>query len=569
MAQTKTVNATGNQLIDGVLYEQAWADRTLTYAFPTALSSYGYGQDISSDFAPISTAQKQEALFFLERSRGTAADDGFSVEGFTQLSLSQGTPDDAVIRFAQSSNDNETAYAYLPDSDETGGDIFFGIAYRGKPEDYRKPVAGNYAWHTLVHELGHALGLTHGHESDGFGMLPAARNSLEFSVMTYHSYIGAKGEGSEFEPFGAPQTFMMADIAALQTMYGANFDTNSGDTVYRWTPTSGRTVIDGKVVLTPGANRIFATIWDGGGTDTFDLSAYKTKLAIDLRPGEASTFSADQLAFLGGGPNNGFARGNIFNALLYNDDPRSLIENVEGGSGSDVIIGNRANNQLAGGKGDDKLSGLEGDDVLIGGLGKDRLDGGAGSDTASYARASAGVKVDLAKPGQNTGEASGDQFIAIENLLGSRFADRLAGDAGSNSLDGGAGKDVLLGGAGDDLLIGGEGADVLTGGAGADSFVFRSASQSTMKAFDRITDFNPFEGDRIDLSAIDAMTRSAGKQSFTFIGTEAFSTRSGELRYEKTGIKTLVTTDLDGDRKADFALYLDKSIALDAGMFIV
>ena len=64
----------------------------------------------------------------------------------------------------------------------------------------------------------------------------------------------------------------MADIAALQHMYGADFSTNGGNTVYKWTPGSGSTFVNGDVAIKPGANKIFATIWDGGGVDT--LSAF-------------------------------------------------------------------------------------------------------------------------------------------------------------------------------------------------------------------------------------------------------------------------------------------------------
>ena len=99
---------------------------------------------------------------------------------------------------------------------------------------------------------------------------------------------------------------MMLDIAALQHMYGADFTTNAGDTVYRWTPGVGAHLVDGEVGIDPGGNRIFATIWDGGGSDTYDLSAYAT----DVRgrpPARASTRSSPtaQLADLGGGPNGG------------------------------------------------------------------------------------------------------------------------------------------------------------------------------------------------------------------------------------------------------------------------
>ena len=182
------------------------------------------------------------------------------------------------------------------------------------------------------------------------------------------------------------------------------------------------------------------------------------------------------------------------------------LEDFFGGSGDDTVIGTVADNLLSGGDGDDVLSGGEGDDTLIGGLGADILDGGAGTDTVDYSGASGSVWADLMGLVTPMGEAVGDSFISIENMIGSDFIDRLYGDAadnvisggagndalfgrnGDDTLDGGLGNDFLLGGAGDDTLLGGEGddqlqgnlgddmlsggggADVMTGGAGADAF---------------------------------------------------------------------------------------------------
>ena len=93
--------------------------------------------------------------------------------------------------------------------------------------------------------------------------------------MTYRGYIGAtvdEESGYSNETWGFPQTLMMYDIAALQRMYGANFTFNSGNTTYSWNPTTGAFSINGAVQWTPGGNRVFMTIWDGGGKDTYDLS---------------------------------------------------------------------------------------------------------------------------------------------------------------------------------------------------------------------------------------------------------------------------------------------------------
>ncbi|OBZ94032.1 protease [Pararhizobium polonicum] len=570
---SKTIFDTGNPLIDGVISGYAWNGTSVTYAFPTLASQYAYTDpaELNNNFGAVSTAQKNAALFAMEQSFGTTANDGFSVEGFTKLSFSAGSAATANLRFAQSDEATPTAYAYYPGSYDSAGDIWFSTAYAGTVSDYRKPVAGNYAWHTLIHELGHALGLKHGHETDTFGAVPAGNNSIEYTVMTYNGFVGDTAEGYIYEEFGAPQTFMMADIAALQHMYGADFDTKSGNTVYKWTPTSGQTIIDGEVAISPGANRIFATLWDGGGRDTFDLTAYKTAMTIDLRPGKSSMFSADQLSWLGGGPNDGYARGNIFNALLYHGNTKSLIEDVKAGSGNDRITGNEVANALYGNGGNDTLNGEAGNDTLVGGAGADKLNGGSGTDAASYAGATKGVVASLVTPSANTNDAKGDSYSSIENLTGSSHADKLYGNTGANTLSGGGGNDLLSAGAGNDKLFGGAGADDLYGGSGADRFIFKSATESTVAAAgqDSIFDFLGAQGDRIDISGIDANTKVTGDQAFNFIGTSAFSGKPAELRYVKQASDTYIYGDVNGDKTADFAIHLDDAISLQKGYFIL
>lgn len=154
------------------------------------------------------------------------------------------------------------------------------------------------------------------------------------------------------------------------------------------------------------------------------------------------------------------------------------IENLIGGHGNDVLIGN---------DGDNRIEGLTGNDVI---------DGGEGFDFAIYRSAPGGVVVDLTKIGvaQNTGSAGIDTLINIEGLRGSVFADILIGNAGANALEGEYG---------DDLLIGGGGRDLLTGGASADTFRFAIydsvALDNTDANLDVITDFESI--DRLDFSA--------------------------------------------------------------------
>lgn len=232
-------------------------------------------------------------------------------------------------------------------------------------------------------------------------------------------------------------------------------------------------------------------------------------------------------------------------------------DTLAGTSGADVIEGLHGNDVLGGGGGSDTLIGGDGNDILNGGAGADVLDGGAGIDTATYAAATSGVTVSLANPALNTGIAAGDTFIQVENLLGSAFADRLTGDNGANRITGGAGNDTLSGGGGDDVLLGGAGQDVMTGGAGADRFIFSNMAESAVAAPDSILDFSWFEGDRIDLSQIDAHAGLAGNQAFAFAGSGAFvGGGQGSVRYEHDGGDTLVLVDAGDGGAAEMAIRL-------------
>jgi Ca2+-binding RTX toxin-like protein len=153
------------------------------------------------------------------------------------------------------------------------------------------------------------------------------------------------------------------------------------------------------------------------------------------------------------------------------------IENVNGSEFADVLIGTVGDNklwgdggddQLFGGAGNDQLSGGDGNDALRGGAGADYLHGGAGIDTVYFQDSSARVAVYLDGAIGRDGDAEGDSYYGIENVVGSNYADSIVGTAGSNDLVGLGGDDGLGGGAGNDRLNGGDGDDSLNGGAGAD-----------------------------------------------------------------------------------------------------
>lgn len=150
-------------------------------------------------------------------------------------------------------------------------------------------------------------------------------------------------------------------------------------------------------------------------------------------------------------------------------------------------------------------------------------------------------------------------------------ADILKGDAKDNVIDGKGGNDTIDGGAGNDTIIGGAGYDTMTGGAGNDTFVFRSAAEigDAPGARDIITDFTPGQ-DKIDLSAIDANTKLAGNQDFTFIAANngSFTKTAGEIAWHTEAGRTIVQGDLNGDGIHDFEIELKGVLNLTANDFI-
>ena len=142
----------------------------------------------------------------------------------------------------------------------------------------------------------------------------------------------------------------------------------------------------------------------------------------------------------------------------------TIIENVKGGSGNDVLWGNDASNIIDQGLGGGTARGFGGQDIMIAGNGGEQFDGGDGIDTIDYSRSTAGVDIVFGKVGGGWG--NGDSFMDVENIIGSEFDDSVAMDGVDNKIEGRGGNDVLNGGGGINWLLGGAGDDILTGGPG-------------------------------------------------------------------------------------------------------
>jgi serralysin len=217
-----------------------WATTSLTYSFPTSGSFYTgamgtlYGSEPTNNFKPFTAIQQAAVTSALAMYS--------SVSNLTFTKITESSSQSATLRYAESDTPS-TAYGYFPSTSPQGGDAWFNNSTHW----YDNPVPGNYAWLSIMHETGHLLGLKHPQDTSGvFGAIPASLDSLEYSVMSYRSYAGASTSGGYTNgTFGYPQTLMMYDIAAIQHMYGANFNFNAGDTVYKWSPATGQEFING------------------------------------------------------------------------------------------------------------------------------------------------------------------------------------------------------------------------------------------------------------------------------------------------------------------------------------
>lgn len=176
------------------------------------------------------------------------------------------------------------------------------------------------------------------------------------------------------------------------------------------------------------------TMNGGAGQDTMDYTNAFSGLVVDME--DSSQNAGDALG-----------------------DTLNSIENLFGGDFNDDLRATDEANLLKGGDGDDLLNGRGGADAL---------DGGLGIDSAVYDDAVAGVIADLANVKRNAGEALGDTYTSIENIIGSDHGDDLRGNSGANVILSGIGDDVLQGRGGDDTLNGDNGDDILLGGVGAD-----------------------------------------------------------------------------------------------------
>lgn len=356
------------------------------------------------------------------------------------------------------------AWTFSPGSPVAGsldGDVFLNVSNN----QFDHISIGSYANMAIIHEIGHALGLSHpGHYNGGIvSYAHDAEYAQDTRQYTLMSYFSETNTGANFDGW-QPSTPMLDDITAIQSIYGANWSTRSKNTVYGFHSTANRAEFS----LHASTEKPVFAIWDGGGKDTVDFSGFADDQVINLRPGSFS--------------NVGGLIGNVAIARQV------TIENAIGGSGNDVLLGNRADNVLRGGAGNDLLKGYGGDDRMIYDGGLDTFNGGSGKNVADFSRTSSGVWVSLADSAAWLRDSldptqHGAQIASLANIsgvYGSRYDDHIEGDAQRNGLWGRDGDDHLLGGAGSDILCGGPGADELLGGGGRDTASYIGAGSGLL-----------------------------------------------------------------------------------------
>ena len=332
---------------------------------------------------------------------------------------------------------------------EKAGIVLNADSFAMAPDGIRPGYRGYY---TLMHEIGHALGLSHVDDNPD---IASSLKSTKYSVMSTTPdltlQVEANPDGGFFSP--TPQSLQILDILALQEQYQSrNYDSREGATIYDLSPWIGRENLQSGVTL----HRPFLyTIWDGEGTDVMDVSGYNAysgqeqlPAQIDLRQGRFSSIGSRALMSPEEVPfDNGTVDGGNVAISYY-----TVIENAIGTKWDDSLIGNAWNNVLFGGDGEDKIYGDgvsydsnvgfrgetgdetdsyisqrdqnsawvssaadgSGDDVLIGGLGADALYGGLGNDVLHGGFKEADI--DAATNGWSVAWDSAGQFSSLDDI---------------------------------------------------------------------------------------------------------------------------------------------------------
>jgi len=335
LLRDSAVPASGDYRIDALLSGSTWSTATITYSFyeDTIFGGTYYGTEAVSEVSePVKTNVRAIMAWY-----GTIINRAFVEVNETPSTFGQ-------IRFMRSTAPSY-AYAYYPSSSNLGGDVHLKSSYDrlGDTNGFQHP-AGEHGYTTLIHEIGHAIGLKHPH--DGTPNLPSDEDNHTRTVMSY----GFPGE--------SPGTPMGYDVMALQYLYGGKSYRTGSDT-YQFTGAAiDQYSLGGELYINPTL-RTKQVIWDSGGYNVLDLSGFEASSSgyrLDLNPlGWLSTNANYLTTYLMAGAVVG---------------PGVSIRHIINSGSSDTIVANASSNVFAG----YALDRVTGADVIHGATIADILD---------------------------------------------------------------------------------------------------------------------------------------------------------------------------------------------------